>query len=62
MLSRRAGDPSGRPIVSAPRNTAIASSEAGAPINQVAETEVASLERTGRLIWISVFERGSPKF
>src|SRR5271170_6569656 len=30
--SRKAGDPSGRPIVSAPRNAAIASGEAGASI------------------------------
>ena len=30
--SRKAGDPSGRPIVSAPRNAAIASEEAGASI------------------------------
>src|SRR5208282_192344 len=32
ILSRKAGDPSGRPIVSAPRSAAIASSEAGASI------------------------------
>jgi len=45
----KAGDPSGRPIVSAPRNAAIALVR-GRRVDQVAEAEVASLQerRDGR--------------